>query len=76
VNEDALRDLGQRIRLRRKSLGWTQEELADKATLDRSYTGGIERGERNITFGVLCQVCTALGCDIAALTDGIPDVPK
>jgi transcriptional regulator with XRE-family HTH domain len=76
TDEAALRELGQRIRLRRKSLGWTQEDLAGKATLDRSYVGGIERGERNITFSVLCELCAALGCDVAALTDGIPDLPK
>lgn len=51
---------------------WTQETLADRAGIDRSYIGGIERGERNITFSVLCQVCTALGNDVAALTKDIP----
>lgn len=53
-------------------LGWTQEELADEAQLDRSYIGGIERGGRNITFTKLCQVCAALGCDVASITRGMP----
>ncbi|MFA5190765.1 MAG: helix-turn-helix transcriptional regulator [Verrucomicrobiia bacterium] len=64
--------LGDRIRQRRKTRGWTQEEFADKAGIDRSYAGGIERGERNITFTVLCQLCAALDCDVAALTKGLP----
>lgn len=67
-----LRELGRRIRSRRKSLGWTQEDLSAQAALDRSYVGGIERGERNITFSVLCDVALALGCDVAELTSGLP----
>ena len=67
-----LKELGNRIRQRRKARGWTQEEFADEAQIDRSYAGGIERGERNITFSVLCQLCMALRCDVAALTKGLP----
>ena len=72
MNENALKQIGQRIRERRKSFGWSQEELADRAKLDRSYVGGVERGERNLTFTVLCQICEALRCDIAVLAKGIP----
>ena len=67
-----LKQLGNRIREKRKTLGWSQEELAAKADIDRSYIGGVERGERNLTFTILCEVCTALGCDVAALTKGLP----
>lgn len=70
--EADLKLLGERIRHRRKAQGWTQEEFADKADIDRSYAGGIERGERNITFSVLCQLASALGCDVAAITKGLP----
>jgi transcriptional regulator with XRE-family HTH domain len=76
VNQATLKTLGQRIRDRRKSLDWTQEELADKAEIDRSYIGGVERGERNLTFTVLCQICAALKCDVAELTKGIPGFPQ
>jgi transcriptional regulator with XRE-family HTH domain len=76
VNHAPLKILGQRIRQKRKTLNWTQEELADKAEMDRSYVGGVERGERNLTFSVLCQICTALDCDVAELTGGIPGVTK
>jgi transcriptional regulator with XRE-family HTH domain len=74
VNEAALKILGSRIREKRHSLGWTQEDLAEHAAIDRSYIGGVERGQRNLTFTVLCQICTALGCDVAALTCGVPKV--
>jgi transcriptional regulator with XRE-family HTH domain len=64
--------LGARIRERRKALGWTQEKLAAAANIDRSYIGGVERGERNVTFTVLCQICGALKSDVASLTAGLP----
>ena len=67
-----LKQLGNRIREKRKALGWTQEDLAAKAEIDRSYIGGVERGERNLTFTMLCQISAALGCDVAALTKGLP----
>lgn len=72
VNTEHLKTLGQRIRDLRKNIGWTQEELAERARIDRSYIGGVERGERNLTFLVLCQICQALDCDVATLTKNIP----
>lgn len=74
--EDVLKELGARIRRRRKTIGWSQEELALVAAIDRSYVGGIERGERNITFTVLCRLCDALRCDVATLTTNLPRPPK
>lgn len=67
-----LRELGKRIRTQRGRLRLTQEALALAADVDRSYYGAVERGERNITFTVLCRLCAALRCDVAALTKGIP----
>ncbi|WP_103334470.1 helix-turn-helix domain-containing protein [Pseudotabrizicola formosa] len=72
TNEESLKELGSRIRDKRKQLGMTQEQLAHHAELDRSYVGGIERGERNISFTVLCQVARALAADVATLTIGLP----
>lgn len=71
-----LAELGERIRARRKSLGRTQEQLAADAEIDRSYVGGVERGERNVTFTVLCRLCVALSSDVASLTKGLPRVTK
>jgi transcriptional regulator with XRE-family HTH domain len=76
VDQDALKLLGNRIRQRRKELGWTQEELADNAGIDRSYIGGVERGQRNLTFTVLCQIASALKIDVAFLATGIPEITK
>jgi transcriptional regulator with XRE-family HTH domain len=76
MKSTVLNQLGSRIREKRKELGWTQEELAARAEIDRSYLGGIERGERNVTFTILCEICTALGCDVAEITAGIPKLRK
>lgn len=72
MGHSQLKTLGLRIRAKRKDKGWSQEGLADKAGVDRSYIGGVERGERNLTFTVLCQICSALECDVADLTLGLP----
>lgn len=50
-----------RIRLHQ---GFSQEELALRANLDRTYISGIERGVRNITIMSLAKVLSALGIDI------------
>jgi len=72
VADKTLSELGNRIREARKLLGWSQEELALRADLDRSYVGGIERGSRNITISTLCQVARALNQDLGKLTKGLP----
>ena len=72
--EDFNRELGRRIRERRKKVGLSQEELALFADIDRSYVGGIERGDRNVSFSILCKLCLAMHCDVAALTEGLPPV--
>lgn len=72
VMRSSLKELGNRIRAERKLLGLSQEDLAHRAELDRSYMGGIERGERNITFTTLCQIAKALKKDVAAFTKGLP----
>ncbi|MEP7221901.1 MAG: helix-turn-helix transcriptional regulator [Novosphingobium sp.] len=66
--------LGRRIRARRHELGMSQEGLAHTAGLDRSYLGRIERGEHNLTFVSLIKIARAMGCDVAALTVGLPPV--
>lgn len=76
MEKAVLKELGSRIREKRKELGWTQEELAAKAEIDRSYIGGVERGERNLTFTMLCDIAKSLGCDVATLTISVPELPK
>jgi transcriptional regulator with XRE-family HTH domain len=64
--------LGLRIRAFRKVLGRNQKDFSKQCGLDRSYFGGVERGQRNLSFYILCQICAGLNCDIAAVTKGIP----
>lgn len=73
MNRDTnLLELGKRIRESRKALEFSQEDLAHESEIDRSYIGGVERGERNITFTMLCKIATALKCDVANLTENLP----
>lgn len=45
----------------RKRLGMSQEALADKAGIDRTYASQIERCKANPSLAVLCSVAEALG---------------
>lgn len=51
--------VGNRIRELRKAKGWTQEQLAEAATLHYSYIGGVERGDRNISLETLEKIIAA-----------------
>jgi len=55
-----LKSVGDRIRLERQKRGFSQEELAFKAGLDRTYVGSVERGERNISLINLERIMRAL----------------
>ncbi len=53
--------LGWAIREFRVGAGITQEGLAERSQLHRTYVGGIERGERNVSFANLLRLADALG---------------
>lgn len=55
-----LRALGEAIRRRRTAIGLSQEALAYSAGIDRSYMGGIERGEHNVAVANLLKICNCL----------------
>lgn len=67
----ALFRLGQNIRGFRELKGFSQEELAFEAGLDRSYMGGVERGERNLTVLSLLKITTPLDVDLCAVVKGL-----
>lgn len=58
---------GQRVRAERLKLGLSQEELADRAGVHRTYIGMIERAEKNITLGNIEKIARALGVKISDL---------
>lgn len=51
----------------RLELGLSQEALADRSGLDRSYMGGVERGEHNIALINIVRIASALGVSVAEL---------
>ncbi len=54
-------EFGKRLRALRKKEGMSQESLAYESDLDRSYVGGVERGERNISLINIRKIADALG---------------
>ena len=61
VDPDVKALFGRRVRQLRKLRDWSQEEFAHQVGLDRSYMGGVERGERNISLENICLIAKALG---------------
>lgn len=65
--------MGGAIKSSRLSLGLSQETLAAIAGLDRSYMGGVERGEHNLTVMAVVRISQALNLKASQLL-GIADV--
>jgi transcriptional regulator with XRE-family HTH domain len=62
-----LKRFSDKIRRLRKSRGWTQEELAVRTGLHRTYIGSIERCERNVSLINVEKIADALGVPVEAL---------
>ena len=62
---------GHNVRRLRESLRISQEELAHRAGIHRTYVGGIERGERNIGVMNVVKLARALGIKPSELWRGI-----
>jgi transcriptional regulator with XRE-family HTH domain len=69
AGDQVLVDLGIAIRKTRLEQGLSQEALAVDAGLDRSYMGGIERGEHNLTIINLVKISKALDMTPSQLLD-------
>ncbi|MFH2146309.1 MAG: helix-turn-helix transcriptional regulator [Candidatus Omnitrophota bacterium] len=69
VKKSLLLHFGDKVRKLRKDIGLSQEELAHKADLHRTYIGMIERGEKNITLTNIEKISRALGTEIKNLLD-------
>lgn len=61
---------GGRVRELRKARGWSQEDFAFRVGLDRSYVGGVERGERNISLENIALIAAALEISVSELFEG------
>ena len=59
------------MRQYRVVLGISQEDLADRAVIHRTYIGGIERGERNPTLTMIHRLAQALGISPTKLLEPI-----
>lgn len=57
---DIRKRFGARVRALREEKGWSQEELADRAGLHRTYISSVERGIRNPTITVIERIAIAL----------------
>ena len=63
--------VGWRVRHLRELKGWTQEVLAEKADLDRSYIAGIEAGLRNPSVKAVAKIARGLGTSLSGLFDTV-----
>jgi transcriptional regulator with XRE-family HTH domain len=68
---DILTRFGKRVRELRRAKGFSQEGFAAECGLDRTYIGGIERGERNLALRNIEVIAKALGISIADLMEGV-----
>ncbi|MEK6408811.1 MAG: helix-turn-helix transcriptional regulator [Acidobacteriota bacterium] len=67
--QDILVRFGARVRQLRLQKGYSQEAFATKCDLDRTYVGGIERGERNVALRNVESIAKALDMTLSELMD-------
>jgi DNA-binding XRE family transcriptional regulator len=73
--QDIRTRFGARIRQLRNDRGWSQEELADKAGLHRTYIGSVERGEQNLSLVNIERLAVTLSVSLAELFAPFGDKP-
>lgn len=66
---DLQRTVGERLRAYRVARGLSQEAFADLLGVHRTYMGGVERGERNLTLKSLERIAARIDVDPLALLD-------
>ncbi|MDQ1438153.1 MAG: hypothetical protein QOK43_1782 [Acidimicrobiaceae bacterium] len=64
-------ELGRRVRALRIERGLSQEKLAEKAHVHRTYVGSLERGERNVALINIVRLAEALAVDPSELVQGM-----
>ena len=68
---DTKKQFGRNIKLLRQKNELSQEALAEKSCLHRTYIGSVERGERNISLENIIHLAKALNVSPADLLEGI-----
>ena len=68
---DILERFGERVRSLRRERGYSQEGFAAACGLDRTYMGGIERGERNLALRNIHRIAQTLDVTLAELMRGL-----
>lgn len=66
---DVKETLGKRIKFLRNEIGISQEELADRAEIDRTYITSVECGKRNISIINIEKIAKALEVTLSKLFD-------
>lgn len=66
-----LKEFGARVRALREQAGLSQEELAARAGIHRTYIGGVERGERNVGLKNVLRIAAALDVPTSALFERV-----
>lgn len=61
------RTVGRNLRRIRTERGWSQERFADELGVHRTYMGGVERGERNLTLRTVERLAESLGVEAITL---------
>ncbi|WP_418713249.1 helix-turn-helix domain-containing protein, partial [Akkermansia sp.] len=63
-DSNILQRIGAKIKKLRLEKGLSQEELAEKSGVDRTFIGGLERGERNVSVMTLCDILRGVNSQI------------
>jgi len=71
AKDPTLLTLGRNLRRARELRGWSQEELAFRCGVHRTYVGGVERGEYNASILTIRRFTKALGIRLADAVRGI-----
>ena len=72
-SRDLLARFGLRVREFRQKADLSQEAFADLCGLDRTYIGGIERGERNVSLRNIALIARTLRVPLAKLLSDLDD---
>lgn len=67
IKQDIRKRFGSAVKKRRLELRISQEELAARAQLHRTYIGDIERGARNLSLENIAKVAKGLGLEVSTL---------